>query len=126
MENELFLNAWKGFKGDDWKNEINVSNFIDLNYKEYRGDDQFLTKKTKKTSKVWAKCEKLLEKERQVHMLDVDLKHLSGINTFPAGYIDKKNEVVVGLQSDKPLKRILNPFGGIRTARGVSFLYRVS
>ena len=105
---------WKGFKGEDWKNEINISDFIDKNYKEYRGDDSFLVGKSAKTRKVWAKCEKLLAKERKVHLLDVDLEHISGIDNFPAGYIDKKNEVIVGLQTDKPLKRIVNPFGGIR------------
>ena len=106
--------GWNGFKGQDWKESINVASFIQQNYKEYRGDDSFLVGKSEKTAKVWAKCEKLLAKERKVGLLDVDLEHLSGIDNFPAGYIDKKNEVIVGLQSDKPLKRIVNPFGGIR------------
>ena len=112
-----------GFKGDKWKKEIDVSDFIDNNYKEYRGDDSFLAGKSKKTAKVWAKCEKLLAKERKVGMLDVDLEHLSGIDNFPAGYIDKANEVIVGLQTDKPLKRIVNPFGGIRTAQNALQAY---
>ncbi len=115
--------AWKGFKGELWKNEINVSDFIDNNFKEYRGDDSFLTDKTKKTSKIWKICENLLARERKVHLLDVDLKHISGINNFPAGYIDKKNEVIVGLQTDKPLKRIVNPFGGIRMAKNALNAY---
>ncbi len=106
--------AHKGFKGKLWKEEINVSDFIDSNYHEYKGDDSFLAPKSKKTSKVWAKCEKLLAIERKKHLLDVDVKNMSGINSFPAGYIDKKNEVVVGLQTDKPLKRIVNPYGGLR------------
>ena len=93
MENEMFdYVAWDTFKGRQWKKEINVSNFIDNNYSEYKGDDSFLVGKTEKTTKVWAKCEKLLAKERKVKLLDVDLKHISGINNFPAGYIDKKNE----------------------------------
>lgn len=116
-------NAWSGFKGETWKNEINVSDFIDNNYKEYRGDDNFLAPKSKKTGKVWAKCEKLLAIERKKHLLDVDLKHISGINNFPAGYIDKANEVIVGLQADKPLKRIINPFGGIRMAKNALAAY---
>lgn len=116
-------NAWSGFKGETWKNEINVSDFIDNNYKEYRGDDSFLSPKSKKTGKVWAKCEKLLAIERKKHLLDVDLKHISGINNFPAGYIDKANEVIVGLQADKPLKRIINPFGGIRMAKNALAAY---
>ena len=111
MENNIY---YDGFKGRAWQNKIDVSAFIDANYKEYRGDDSFLAKISPKTKKVWSKCEKLLEKERKVHLLDVDLDHVSGINNFPAGYIDKENEVIVGLQGDAPLKRIINPFGGIR------------
>ena len=111
------------FKGEDWKNEINVSAFIDANYKEYRGDDSFLVGKSKKTAKVWEKCEKLLAKERKVGLLDVDLEHFSGIDNFPAGYIDKANEVIVGLQTDKPLKRIVNPFGGIRMVESALSAY---
>ncbi len=105
---------WTGFRGEKWRKEINVSDFIDNNYKEYCGDDSFLTGVSAKTAKVWKKCEILLKKERKVHLLDVDLEHLSGIDSFPAGYIDKENEVIFGLQTDKPLKRIVNPFGGIR------------
>ena len=108
------VDAWKGFKGEEWKENINVSDFIDNNYKEYKGDDSFLQGKSKKTSKVWAKCEKLLLKEMKVGCLDVDTKHVSGIDNFDAGYIDKKNEVIFGLQTDAPLKRIVNPFGGFR------------
>ncbi len=105
---------YNGFKGSIWKKEINVSAFIDANYKEYRGGDEFLAKKSSKTDKVWKKCEELLAKERKVHLLDVDLDRISGIDNFDAGYIDKDNEVIVGLQADAPLKRIINPFGGIR------------
>ena len=114
---------WRDFKGEIWKQEINVSDFIDNNYTEYVGDDSFLTEKTQKTSKVWEKCEKLLEEERKVGLLDVDLEHLSGIDNFPAGYIDKENEVIVGLQTDAPLKRIVNPFGGIRMVEGALSAY---
>ena len=107
---------WNNFKGEIWKNEINVSNFIDENYTEYTGDDSFLSNISSKTSAVWGKCEKLLQKEMKVGMLDVELKRISGINSFKPGYIDKKHEVVVGLQTDKPLKRIVNVYGGLRTA----------
>lgn len=117
------IEAWKGFKGNVWKEEINVSSFIDANYKEYKGDDSFLAPKSKKTEKVWAKCEKLLALERKKGLLDVELKLISGINSFPAGYIDKANEVVVGLQTDKPLKRIVNPFGGIRMVQNALSAY---
>ena len=109
--------AWKGFKGEDWKSQINVSDFILKNYTEYRGDDSFLAGISAKTKKVWSKCEKLLALERKKGLLDVELKIMSGINTFKPGYIDKRNEVVVGLQTDKPLKRIVNPYGGIRMAK---------
>lgn len=114
---------YKDFKGENWREEINVSDFIDNNYTEYTGDDSFLQGKSEKTAKVWSVCEKLLAKELKVHLLDVDLKHISGINNFPAGYIDKKNEVIVGLQSDKPLKRIINPFGGIRMVKNALGAY---
>lgn len=110
------MEAWEGFKGKTWQEEINVADFIANNYTEYKGDDSFLTAPTEKTKKVWGICEKLLEKERKVGMLDVELKAISGINNFKPGYIDKKNEVIVGLQTDKPLKRIVNLFGGLRTA----------
>ena len=114
---------YKSFKGEKWREDIDISDFIDSNYTEYTGDDSFLQGKSEKTGKVWAVCEKLLAKERKVHLLDVDLKHISGINNFPAGYIDKKNEVIVGLQSDKPLKRIINPFGGIRMVKNALNAY---
>ncbi|MBQ8792818.1 MAG: formate acetyltransferase, partial [Clostridia bacterium] len=108
------MDLYKGFKGEKWKSEINVADFIANNYKEYKGDESFLAGKSKRTSAVWSKCDKLLAKERKVRILDVDLEHISGIDSFPAGYIDKKNEVIVGLQTDKPLKRIVNPYGGVR------------
>ncbi len=117
------IDIWKDFKGNLWRTEINVSDFIDNNYTEYTGDDSFLTKTSKKTKKVWSVCEDLLKKEREVGLLDVDLEHLSGIDNFPAGYIDKENEVIVGLQSDKPLKRIVNPFGGIRMVENALSAY---
>ena len=110
------IEAWKGFKGEKWKNEIDVADFILENYKEYKGDDSFLCGISPKTKKVWAKCEKLLAKEAKVGMLDVETKAISGINSFKPGYIDKKNEVIVGLQTDKPLKRIVNLYGGTRMA----------
>ena len=117
MNNVKCENAWLGFKKGEWQEKIDVSNFIDLNYTEYKGDDSFLCGKSPKTAKVWSRCERLLAIERKKGLLDVDLKHISGINNFPAGYIDKKNEVIFGLQTDKPLKRIVNPFGGIRMAK---------
>ena len=108
---------WNNFKGEKWKNEIDVAAFIADNYTEYRGDDSFLSPTTNKTKKVWSKCEKLLQEEMKKGLLDVELKRISGINSFNPGYIDKANEVIVGLQTDKPLKRIVNVYGGLRTAK---------
>ena len=114
---------WNNFKGETWKNEINVSNFIDENYTEYTGDDSFLANISEKTDAVWTKCQKLLRKEMEKGLLDVELKRISGINSFKPGYIDKKNETVVGLQTDKPLKRIVNVYGGLRTAKSALEAY---
>ncbi len=108
--------AWRGFKGSKWKEEINVSDFILSNFHEYKGDDSFLAGISPKTAKVWERCEILLAKEAKSGLLDVETKVISGINTFKPGYIDKKNEVVFGLQTDKPLKRIVNLYGGTRMA----------
>lgn len=106
--------AWREFKEGKWNNAIDVSNFIDLNYHPYLGDEAFLSGPTEKTKKVWKKCEDLLREELKKHVLDIDTERVSGINSFPPGYIDKENEVIFGLQTDAPLKRMLNPFGGIR------------
>ena len=105
---------WKGFKQGTWCSEINVSDFIRNNYVAYDGNEEFLANKTEKTAKVWNKCEVLLTEELEKHVLDIDVDHMSGINAYEAGYIDKDNEVIVGLQTDAPLKRIVNPYGGIR------------
>ena len=114
MKTKQESNCWQGFKGNIWKEEIDVFDFIKSNYKEYKGDETFLKGITKKTDLVWEKCKKLLKQEIKKGLLDVDLKHFSGINSFKPGFIDRKNEVVFGLQSDKPLKRIVNPYGGVR------------
>lgn len=105
---------WKDFKKGKWNDEINVSNFIELNYKEYTGDETFLSEPTARTKKVWSRCEELLKEELKKHVLDIDTENFSGINSFKPGYIDKENEVIVGLQTDAPLKRIVNPYGGMR------------
>ena len=108
------MEEWINFKEGKWCNEINVKNFIDLNYTYYMEDESFLVKPTDKTKKVWNKCTELLKEELKKGVLDIDVDHVSGINNFEPGYIDKENEVIVGLQTDKPLKRMINPFGGIR------------
>ena len=105
---------WKGFKEGDWTKEINVSDFIKTNYKGYDGDESFLEGTTEKTDRVWGKCSDLLKEELKKHVLDIDVDHMSGINAFKPGYISKDDDVIVGLQTDAPLKRIVNPYGGIR------------
>ena len=108
------MDAWKDFKGDIWKKEINVSDFIKSNYTKYDGDESFLKGITKKTDSVWKKCSELLKEELEKHVLDVDIVHMSGINAFDPGYINEDDDVIVGLQTDAPLKRMINPYGGIR------------
>ncbi len=105
---------WKGFKDGAWTKEINVSDFIKSNYKKYEGDESFLEGTTEKTDRVWGRCSDLLKEELKKHVLDIDVVHMSGINAFEAGYINEDDDVIVGLQTDAPLKRIVNPYGGIR------------
>ena len=105
---------WDGFKEGNWQNSIDVNDFIQKNYTQYDGDESFLESTTKKTDKVWGKCKDLLKEELKKHVLDIDTVHMSGINAFEPGYICKEDDVIVGLQTDAPLKRIVNPYGGIR------------
>ena len=108
------MKEWIGFNEGSWCNTIDVQDFIVKNYKYYEGDENFLAPKTEKTKKVWDKCTVLLKEELEKKVLDVEVNHMSGINAFKPGYIDKENEVIVGLQTNAPLKRIINPYGGIR------------
>ena len=105
---------WEGFKEGPWTEEINVSDFIKRNYTKYDGNEDFLEGTTEKTDKVWGKCSELLKEELKKHVLDVDTVHMSGINSFEPGYINDEDDVIVGLQTDAPLKRMVNPYGGIR------------
>ena len=107
---------WDGFSSGDWKSEINVRDFIQHNYSPYEGDSKFLTKPTEKTQKLWNEVLDLYKKEHDAPggVLDIDTKTVSTINSHDAGYIDKDLEQIVGLQTDKPLKRAIMPFGGIR------------
>jgi len=105
---------WKDFNSGNWVDTIDVENFIQENYKLYEGNEEFLEGTTKKTDAVWNKCLDLLKEELKKGVLDIDVDHMSGINAFKPGYIDKKNEVIYGLQTNAPLKRIVNPYGGIR------------
>ena len=107
---------WNGFKGGDWKEEINVRDFIQSNYTPYEGDSNFLEKTTEKTDKLWNEVLELYKKEHESEggVLDIDTKTISTVSAHDAGYIDKDLEEIVGLQTDKPLKRAIMPFGGIR------------
>lgn len=102
------------FKGDSWKDTINVEAFIKDNYTEYTGDDSFLVGPTEKTTKILNIFNELKKEELKKGVLDIETETVAGIDNFNPGYIDKENEVVFGLQTDKPLKRIVNPFGGFR------------
>ena len=108
---------WRKFKDGLWTEEINVSDFIKKNYKAYNEDESFLEGTTEKTIKVWNTCSELLKEELKKKVLDIDVDHMSGINAFEPGYICSEDDVIVGLQTDKPLKRIVNPYGGIRMVR---------
>ena len=108
------FNQWTGFKGERWKENIDVRDFIQKNYKVYEGDKSFLAPTTEKTNKVWEKSSQLIIEEIKKGIIDVATDRVSGIDAYEAGYIDKANEVIVGLQTDAPLKRIVNPWGGFR------------
>ena len=107
-------NEWNGFVEGDWCNKIDVRDFIQKNYTPYDGDESFLTGASERTNLVWNRCTDLLKEELKKGVLDIDVDRVSGINSYDAGYIDKDNEVIVGLQTDEVLKRIVNPYGGIR------------
>ncbi len=112
---ENFMDAWKGFNKGNWNSEIDVRDFIIKNVTPYEGDDSFLVGPTGKTKKIWTKITELLEEERKRGgTLAVDGHTISTITSHRPGYIDKENEIIVGLQTDAPLKRAIMPFGGIR------------
>ena len=109
--------AWEGFEGRIWKEEINVRDFIQKNYKPYDGDEEFLTGPTDATNQLWGALQKLQKEERaKGGVLDMDTDIVSSITSHAPGYLNKDLEQVVGLQTDKPLKRAFMPFGGIRMA----------
>ena len=111
------MEAWRDFNKSVWQDEVNVFDFIKSNYKEYKGDDSFLANKTIKTKEIWEKCELLLKEELEKGVLDVETNIVSGINNYKPGYICDLDDVIVGLQTDKPLKREVNPFGGMRMVK---------
>lgn len=111
------MNQWRNFKGTDWQDRLDVKLFIHQNYTPYEGDASFLAGATQRTKDLNAKYDALRAEElKKGGVLDVDTKTVSTIAGFKPGYLDKDNEIIVGLQTDAPLKRAINPFGGIRMA----------
>ncbi len=109
---------WNGFVKGVWQDEINVRDFIQQNYKEYKGDASFLTGATARTNDMMKKVNSLFALERQYGgVLDIDTTNASSLTTFLPGYVDKANELIVGLQTNRPLKRGVNPFGGMRMVK---------
>src|SRR5699024_5429689 len=108
------MKHWEGFKKGNWMEKVDVREFIQLNYKPYEGDDSFLVEATERTKNLWDKAEEMIEKEILTNDVAIDTTRFSGINNYEPGYLDKDNELIVGFQTDQPLKRIVNPYGGYR------------
>jgi len=108
---------WQGFNSGSWMNEIDVRHFIQTNYTPYEGDESFLTVATTRTQTLWNSVKNLMAQEREKGILDADTATVSTITSHNPGYIDQDLEQIVGLQTDKPLKRAIMPFGGIRVVK---------
>ena len=123
------FDAWNGFVTGDWCEHINVRDFINKNYTPYEGDASFLAGATERTKALNERLRELQKLERERGgVLSIDTSTVSSLCNYAAGYIDKENEIIVGLQTDEPLKRGVNPFGGIRMARNAceSYGYKLS
>lgn len=117
MEQENFVKAWRNFNGDTWKNDINLRSFIQDNYTPYAGDSSFLAPPTARTNELYAEVKQLfIEENKKGGVLGVDTEKISSILSYAPGYIDKDKEIIVGLQTEKPLVRAVNPFAGKRNA----------
>ena len=115
---------WEGFKEGNWQTAINVRDFIQKNYTPYDGDEAFLEGATERTDKLLHKFENLLSLEREFGgVLDIDTHTVTSLLNYKPGYLDKDNEIIVGLQTDRPLKRGVNPFGGLRMTRDACKAY---
>ena len=124
QKTELKTNAWQGFKGKAWQNEVNVRDFIQANYTQFDGTDEFLAGPTEATTKLWDQVMELNQKEREAGgVLDMDTKVVSTITSHGPGYLNKDLETVVGFQTEKPFKRSLQPFGGIRMSEQAAEAY---
>ncbi|MBQ8311316.1 MAG: formate C-acetyltransferase [Clostridia bacterium] len=115
---------WNGFVAGNWQKEINVRDFIQTNYRPYTGDHSFLAEATERTNALMKKVQELFAKERQKGgVLDIDTNTVSSLTSYVPGFVDRENELIVGLQTDMPLKRGVNPFGGIRMVRNACAAY---
>lgn len=124
MDSTSYDKAWKGFKGDKWKRNVTVRDFIQLNYKPYDGDDTFLEGPTENTAQLWDQVMDLDRKEIEAGgVLDMDTDIVSSITSHGPGYLDKDKETVVGFQTDKPFKRSFQPYGGIRMSEQAAESY---
>ncbi len=118
------MEAWRGFKNGIYQTQIDVRNFIQTNYTPYEGDFSFLAGPTERTKALMKKVNALLKEEQDKGgVLSIDTERVSTLTAYPAGYIDKDNEIIVGVQTDEPLKRGVNPFGGMRMARSACEQY---
>jgi len=116
-QSDVFASAWRGFKGEAWKNQINLRDFIQQNYTPYGGDSSFLTPPTARTSALYSEVKQLfIEENAKGGVLGVDTEKVSSLLSYAPGYIDKEKELIVGLQTEKPLVRAVNPFAGKRNA----------
>ena len=110
--------AWQGFHGGNWEREIDVRNFIQTNYTPYEGGAEFLAPATDRTNALMKKLDHLLEMEREFGgVLDIDTRTVTSLTSYKPGYLDKEQEIIVGLQTDRPLRRGINPFGGLNMTR---------
>ena len=115
---------WKGFAPGAWQDEINVRDFIQRNYTEYTGDEAFLAAATPRTKALMERLQALLKLEHQLGgVLDIDVDTVSSLTSYSPGYLDRENEIIVGLQTNRPLKRGVNPFGGMRMVRNACEAY---
>ena len=108
------MNYWDGFKKGKWNEQVDVRDFIQLNYKPFEGGEEFLAEASERTKSLWGKAEKLINNEILTGEISIDTDRFSGIDKYEAGYLEKEEELIVGFQTDEPLKRIVNPYGGYR------------
>ena len=116
-------NYFSAFKGENWRTNIDVRDFIQNNYTPYTGDDSFLVPSTEKTLRVWNKLTEMFKEETKRGVYDAETAKPQGIDTYGAGYISKDDEVIVGLQTDAPLKRGIYVKGGLRVVENALHAY---